>query len=737
MENLTTILPKLRHDTAFFQTEQGLLFVKDGKSFHVKNKVAKRWFVRFCSFLDGRHTLAELCEGFEPARLANVVTLINTLLQEGLLKNVSPEEPLPLSDAVCRRFHAQIEFISHYTDAPQHCFNTFRKSHTLLVGTGEMLFALARSLLHNGLQELTFVPIDYGHEYERRLEVEVQEMRRQDREIILSRMDYSALNDDQNLQAYDLVICCVESDRLGLTIELNARCLEAGVPFLPTVTLGEQALIGPLVHMTCGPCWLCALLRLSSNAEPIYSAALWQAALCGQDFGEASTKLFTPLARMIGNGLGFEAFKILTGIMPPETENSILVQDVETLEISRSSLSRHPLCPVCSRGKNGQTRHKLQEIVTGKREAELAPADLSEQERQLIDPHFGVYTRFADDDLTQMPLHQTKLLTGSPASPLDQRLDVRAYSMNNLREARQAALLEGIKRYARAIPLRQDIVIASSEDMKERQEQVVEAHLLSTWTGGKKIAHNMPTAWQRAFAYFTQTFCFVPAAAVYPDSRLNREGIIEKNAAGLAAGLTFHDLLSEGIPSALAFIHLRDLLMGQGSVIRLDPEGLEINDPDLLFLIASLEHMEQAYSIFEVVHSSPLHVLILSSQALPEAGAILTVGSGLTGNEALKMALLELAGRLQTFQADGEIPDTGVALFPAFSLCGEFAQSERAMSRFQEPRVTLAQIENYLRQHRYEVLFVDTTPPDIYEQATYICGSVLLARLCSETGVEL
>ncbi len=729
MENPTNIRPKLRSDVAFFLTNEGLVFLKDGESFRVKNKAAVAWFSRFGSYLDGQYTLAELCEGFEPARLANVVALVNTLLQKGILKNIQAETSVLIPDTVREHFGSQIEFISHYSDTPQHCFSMFRKSRLLLVGCGEMLLALARSLLHNGLQELTLVPIGDVYDYEQRLEAEARLLRERGVEIVLSSLACSVLHHSQNLQGYDLVVCCVESSMLTTVFELNKYCLKEEIPFLPAVTLGKQALLGPLVRPTSGPCWLCALLRFSSNIEKISSAALWQAALCGRDFGEAITPLFTPAERMIGNGLGFEAFKILTGIVPLETENGVIIQDLETLETGRSLLIRHPLCPVCSCDKNSRTRCELQEVVAGKRDCFLVPEELAEREQQFIDPHFGICAQFVDSDSTQLPLRQTKLLVGPPTSPLDKHLDVRAYGIEHLREARQTAFKEAIKRYARALPDKRSMVIASSDEMEARNEHIIEAHQFSTWSGSQVTTRNMRIAWQPAFAYFAQSYCFVPASAIYPETSFNRQGIIERNAAGLGVGLTFRDTLADGMLSALAFVHLHGLLRGQGSVVRLDLEILKISDPDLRFLVEILKHLEQAYTVLEVVHTSPLHVVIVYSADPLKTSPLYTIGWGLSANEALKKALLELAG---TFQTEEDRADTGVALFPAFSPFIEFAHADATASRFLEPGGTLAQIETHLHQQHYEILFADTTPPDIYEHATYMSGSVLLARLCSE-----
>lgn len=737
MEDLTTIRPKLLHDTAFFLTDRGLLFLREQESFLIKNKAAIRWFSRFGPYLDGGHTLAELCEGFEPERFANIATLVGTLLQKGVLKNIQTEPAFLLPEAVRQRFASQIECIAHHSDTPQRCFQAFRQSHVLLVGTGEMLFTLARSLLHNGLQELTLASLDNTQECERRLATDLQDMRQSGVECALTSMTYSALQHSQDMRAYDLVTCCAESDGLGQIAKLNTFCLEADVPFLPAVTLGGLALLGPLVHSTSGPCWLCALLRFSSNAESTYSAALWQAMQCGQSFAGTGTRLFTPPARMIGNGLGFEIFKILTKILPSEVENGALVQNLETLESGRNTLMRHPSCPACSQAKNISARQRLQAIVTGQRDCHLASEELSARAQLLIDPLLGICSRFADDDLTQMPLHQTKLLLGSPTSPLEQRLDVRAYSMNHLREARQLACAEALKRYARALPDKKNLIFANRDEIEKYGEQVIEAHQLSTWSGGHTTAQNNCTVWQPAFAYFAQTCCVVPAAAIYPASSLNRQGMIERNTAGLAIGQTFQETLADGMLSALAFIHLRDLLSDQARVIQRDPATLEVNDADLHFLLKSLDHLEQRYTVLEVVHPSPLHVVIVQSADMPKIGSLYTIGWGLSGSTALKKALLELLGKLQTLQVDGEIVDTSCAFFPAFSSCNAFVCADPTASRFLDSEATLAQIEDYLRSQPYEVLFVDTTPLDIYEHATYISGSVLIARIDRETTVDL
>lgn len=62
----------------------------------------------------------------------------------------------------------------------------------------------------------------------------------------------------------------------------------------------------------------------------------------------ASTTPSRPLAAMLGNLLAFEVFRLTTGALPPETEEQVIVQDLDSTDCTIEPLSPHPRCPYCT-----------------------------------------------------------------------------------------------------------------------------------------------------------------------------------------------------------------------------------------------------------------------------------------------------------------------------------------------------------------------------------------------------
>src|SRR4051794_18964925 len=111
MPHLTTIRPKLRQTIAFQLDNGNLLFTGDGKYFLLKGRSAVRWFSSFGTYLDGTHTLEELCRGMNPTVSDMIVKCTHELIQQGILKDASPEDPALLAKEVYQYFRPQVEFI--------------------------------------------------------------------------------------------------------------------------------------------------------------------------------------------------------------------------------------------------------------------------------------------------------------------------------------------------------------------------------------------------------------------------------------------------------------------------------------------------------------------------------------------------------------------------------------------------------------------------------------------------
>lgn len=728
MIDITEIRPKLKQSSVFLQTDDGVFFQSSETAFRLKGKSIARWITALSPYMTGQYTLDELCDRLDPVYRDAVVRLVDVLLARGVLKNAVLETPELLEKAVRQHFRTQIEFLDHYVDRPLERFKAFRESRVLLIGAGESLTSLALCLARNGMKQLLLAPTDDPALHLERLEPELTTLHRLGCEAQLSLVKNSspAVAD---LARYDLIAYCADNGSLKDVFALNQHCAGAGRPFLPAIVFAGQAVLGPLFNAPQGPCWLCAQMRLSANASEDRRAALWRALALGNDASSQETTFFATNARRIGHGLGFELFKMLTGALPSETENGVIIQNLETLESVRGRLAQHPLCPVCSHADITLARQYLEEAITGKHDCELPRKESVLKLNDLVDASTGVFNSFADDDLLQLPLKTTRLVGGSPATSLRGNIDVRVFNVESTLDARDEVLFEGIKQYALALPDARQMLFASAHEMIESGKQIVAARELCGTSGIPSLPPETRVEWLPAYSLVERSYRSIPAAAVYPYSALNQSGVFERNGVGVAAGLTFRDAFTTGMITALGHQHLRELMCGHGAVVVLDPQALESpdSDADLTYLLKSARRFERPFMLLEVVSGSPLR-LVIAYTSDSEAAQIVTVGAGLSGPAAAKKALLDFVGGLQLLQNEGSTPTPGGDLFPGFSPRADFTRATPQASRFWEPEATPQDVEDYLRAYGYDALFVNITPRDIWETRAVISGKVLLAR---------
>ncbi len=731
----TVIRPKLKHSSAFLRTEEGVFFQSDKTAFRMKGKSIARWISTLGPYMNGKYTLNELCQDFEPAQREMLTHLVETLLQRGVLKNEVPEPSETLSEAVRLQFAEQIAYIDHFVDQPQQRFKTFRESRVLLIGSGESLTALAFSLMRNGLQEILLVPTDKSGIYTQSLEAEASAVRQGGSEMYLSISDGSSQREFDHLEEYDVVVYCSDTSSLQEIARLNEQCIRADRPFLSATIFAGQAMLGPFTRGGENPCWLCAQLRLSTQREAGTNAAFWKEFTLGNDLSCGNEGLFTPIARRIGHGLGFELFKILTGALPSEFEGGVVLQNLENLGISSHKLVQHPLCPACTHTDSALALCHLQEVIQGKHDYELTQQEIRTKHDGLFDPRTGAFREFVDEDIQQIPLKGTRITLKQPAASLSGDLSIMSYAIDDVKSAYIQAFSEAIRNYTRILPDARNLLMESAQEMVARGHMVIQPQQLATWSGGfTSFNASAPVEWLPAFSWLRQAPVFVPAAAVYPYTQLNRLGIFTRTSAGSAVATTFQATRTAGLLSALAFVHIQEVIRRRAAVAQLDPDVLSAADTDLAYLVKSAQRFERPFTCLEVIHTSPLSLIIVHTT--DATGEPLTAfGFGLSGLEAATMALLDFVGALQARivpQPTGIAPVTNDKLCPGFSPCGDLVYVSPDAVRFPAPAIPVTSLEDYLQETGRDMLFVNSTPSDIWNARAFISGTVLLTVAKSE-----
>lgn len=715
--DILEIRPKLKHDIVFLEVENGTFFQGNNKGFVLKGRSSYKWISALAPYMTGEYTLAQLCEGLESVQTDMVKSLVQALLEKEVVRYHIPEESDLLPEALATCFQRQIELIAHYADSPLSRFRKFREANLLLVGNGHSLISLAKTLIRNGLRTVQLIPDDSDAFFYEALQPEIEALREQEVDARLVFVEAEI-----PLHEYDLVVYSADITSLRDIYLWQQKCLETHCPFLPVTVFNELAIIGPLVTTEEGPCWLSAMMRLAANMEEAdYKAALWKDMMLGLPLNVSQTPYHSVVAELVGNGVAFEVFKILAEHIEPETLNSIIIQRVDTLETRHARLLPHPLSPL-TRQTPDLNRQRLLDFVI-KKTGETPKADnLFDQHYFLVDPFIGIIHSFADENIEQIPLKVAKIVFSNPHFTATEKHQVTAFSIENLKEARDDALLASLEYYTQLLPDTRGMRFASRAELAEEglpffvEEQLANHNGIATPNGLSRVH------WLPAYAVFAEEICYVPAGSVYTNTYLNRFHHFDNDSAGWNVGLGLSDMLEKGILHQLAYEEVKSLIAHRSHTAQVPQESLRNLDESIDYLLTTLERFNETISLAVIQSEIPVFtVIVRTSKNVMAASAC-----ALTLTEAIRKALISVIGYLQLFDS-GAIkslpePDTLTKLFNAVT------PTDIAANDLFEVKHTQEQIQAYLRAKRQEVLFVLTTPKDLVDVGVLNAGAVLLTQ---------
>ncbi|MEU2660898.1 YcaO-like family protein, partial [Streptomyces sp. NPDC007325] len=312
------------------------------------------------------------------------------------------------------------------------------------------------------------------------------------------------------------------------------------------------------------------------------AAALWSGTALGT--GTAGPAPAGPLAAMLGNLLGYEVFRLTTGVLPAETRDKLLVQHTATFDVAAEPLLPHPRCPFCAGPAaapepveltSAPARPAFLPTVATAPDDDAAQGPLAELERRsaLVRPHAGVFTGYADERLTQTPLKVGAVTLGLGTGGAR---TITAFDTHHTAGARLRALNAAAVLYA------EHVVPATSPAAPGLPEVAPETLTIASGTGGSGAA----TAWTAGTSLLTKEAVRLPAGAVRPFGADNADRRFEPTRAGAGAGGDLPEAAAAGLLSALAHDALRLALAGRGRVAVLAPEACG-EDPELTFLLRS------------------------------------------------------------------------------------------------------------------------------------------------------
>ncbi|MFD9455517.1 TOMM precursor leader peptide-binding protein [Streptomyces sp. NPDC059985] len=652
-EAVATSRPRIRRDVLFTQTPEGVLFHNSDGGFRLNAKTAYRFATLIVPHLTGEHSVAELCQGLGEPQRAMVGDLVKTLYERDFARSVA--EPGPASAAaapdpdVARRFAPQIAYADHYADDAEARFMRFRGTRVAVLGEDLVAHWCALSLVRNGCAEIGLLP---GLEPAGIL-AEADEARADGAPVRVRILpDAQGPYDWDRLEGYDFVVVTGGAAAAGRLFPLLRAGIPEGRALLPAWSYGDDCVVGPLMTRGSAGCWACAALRLGAARGGAGAAELWSSLALSDAAPAAGPVPGRPLAAMIGNLLGYEVFRATSGALPAETAGRLLVQDTASLDVAAEPLFPHPRCPFCADDEPaapidlaaaGTTGTPALPTLETARDADDLVAELNRRSA-VVRPLAGVFTRYADEELTQIPLKLGVVELGIGHSG---PRSVAAFDIHHVAGARMRALDAAALVHAEHVVPARELVTDGGDGT------VVPPSALTTSSG----IPGGGGALQRAFSLLTKEPVLVPAGAVRPFGPHNADRLFERTRAGAGAGPSPADAAAAGLLSALGHAALMRAVRGAAAapVPLPQPDG---EDAELGFLVRSADRLGMEPELLDLGEGARSGVQVL----LARSGGRWALGEGLDRRAAAVAALRELLGVAQ-YEADdarGDRPvDTG------------------------------------------------------------------------------
>ena len=678
--------PRVRRDVLFTETPDGVIFHNADGGFQVTSPSAYRFATLLVPHLDGSRTVAEICTGFKDPQKAMVGGLVKALYARGFARSVpDPAAPdaggTPLEPAVADLFAEQIAYLDHYADGARRAFAAFRGTRVAVLGDGQTARWAALSLIRNGCAAVGVeAALAEGPATARDVDAVRAEAARytaqgSPAEVAVLPAPGAGTRPDgwAAYEGYDVVIAACGRDAFRTAVALLREGVPQGRTLLPAWTFGNRAVVGPVAAPDAAGCVACAALRLGANgdaADAAVAAGLWSGLALEEAGGPAPRG---PLAAMLGNLLGYEVFRLVTGALPAETRGQVLVQDMASFDVLAERLLPHPRCPFCRPAPApaeavdltaAPERPAFEPVVAAAPDDEATEGPLAELDRRslALRPSVGVFTRYADEPVTQTPLKVGAVEVGLGAAGTR---TVAAFDVQHTAGARLRALDAAAAVYAEhvvpAAPVAADGSPADHADPLPRVSP--DALTTATGAGGDPV-----TGWLAGTSLLTKEQVLVPAGAVRPFGPDNQDRRFEPSRAGAGAGGGLPEAAAAGLLSALAHDALCRAVRGAGRTAPLAPAEVD-GDAEATFLLRTAGHMGLDVELLDLgeANRSGVSVVLARTRPAGEDGPAdrpgasrWAVGAALDRTAAAVDALRDLLGTVQLAEegALGE-PDTG------------------------------------------------------------------------------
>ncbi len=389
-----------------------------------------KWVEKLMPMFNGQYTLEYLTTGLPGPYRDRVFEIAETLVSNGFARDVSQERPHQLTEQVLKNHASQIEFVDNLIDSGAYRFQCYRQSKVLAVGSGPFFISLISSLLSSGHPKVKILIMDTDQTNRRRLNELVARARKTDDEVEIEELNQNKERDWQEvIKPFDYILYVSEKADVEELRLLHKVSRDEKKVFLPSICLEQVGLAGPFVHPNSEGCWESAWRRLHQTALT----------------NDQPFSAYSPTAgSMLANVIVFELYKHVTGVSEKEQKERFFLLDLETLEGNWHPFIPHPLV-------TGHPSVRLVEDIDVRLEQRTEnrdPSSLLVHFNQLTSKVSGIFYKWEEGDLKQLPLSQCSVQAANPLAegPAD-LLQERVCSALTHLEARIEAGLTGIEVY--------------------------------------------------------------------------------------------------------------------------------------------------------------------------------------------------------------------------------------------------------------------------------------------------
>lgn len=434
MKNLTpSVRLKVKRDTFFIpDPAKGVYFRNNVSSFRMEGSMIDQWIQKLMPMFNGEYSLGELTAGLPGPHKDRVFEIAEVLYRNGFVRDVSGDHPHQLEAHVLKKYSSQIEFLESFGDSGAYRFQAYRQAKVLAAGSGPFFVSLVSSLIESGLAKVHMFITDPESTNTKRLKEIVAHARQTDPEVSaeeVTRPSDEGYSWEELIQPYDSILYISEAGNVEELQVIHAACRKEKKIFLPAIIYKQAGMAGPLVHPESEGCWETAWHRVH------------QSVFCKDKQLHAAS---STAGAMLANLIVFELFKEVTGLTSAEQRNQFFLLNLETLEGNWHSFLPHP-------NLTGNTAVEwIQDVdqrigqSLGKSKSDSLFLFFS----QLTSKESGIFHKWEEGDLKQLPLAQCEVQAADPLSKGPAEL-LPSIICTDLRhdEARREAGLTGIEAY--------------------------------------------------------------------------------------------------------------------------------------------------------------------------------------------------------------------------------------------------------------------------------------------------